>query len=199
MRYLVIAAVSAALLLSAGAAAAMPDHPGAPAPTPAPPIVDVITTVLPTGFGNGGGSGPSIPPPSPSTSPSTPSTSPGSITFPSGCRDVDIFAQQTSFLFHSRVYRFHQLKHWCWRGGVLYDERHAWSFDGSATACLGTVYPANAWFFTWWHGKPTSGHYSEQRAHVTNCIFHFGDWKEFYPDVKIWSYADGNYRVDASN
>ena len=104
-------------------------------------------------------------------------------------------SQQKSFLFHVRVYRFHQVKHWCWRGGVIYDERHAWTFEGSSTACLQTVYPDNSWFFTWAPGKPQSGHYSEERAHATNCVFHIGDWKEFYPDVKIWAHADGTYVV----
>ena len=59
--------------------------------------------------------------------------------------------------------------------------------------CLNTVYPPNAWFYTYWGGIGTSGHYLEERAHVTNCVFHVGDWKEFYPDVKIWIRADGSY------
>jgi hypothetical protein len=110
-----------------------------------------------------------------------------------------MYTEQKSFLFHVRIYRFHQVKHWCWRGGVIYDERHAWTFEGSSTACLQTVYPDNSWFFTWAPGKPQSGHYSEERAHATNCVFHVGDWKEFYPDVKIWAYADGTYKVSTED
>ena len=82
---------------------------------------------------------------------------------------------------------------------AIYEERHGWSYDGSSTSCLNTVYPPNAWFYTYWGGIGTSGHYLEERAHVTNCVFHVGDWKEFYPDVKIWIRADGSYTAATSN
>lgn len=143
--------------------------------------------------------------PAPASSPgaSAGSPSPGSSTgqesYPSGCRDLDIVASQKSFLFRSRIYDFHHVKHWCWHGGVVYDERHAWSFDGSATACFNTIYPDNHWTFTWWHNIAGSGDFSEERAHVTNCVFHIGDWKEYYPDVKIWAYADGTYKIATAN
>ncbi|HEX5448935.1 MAG TPA: hypothetical protein VFW85_02615 [Gaiellaceae bacterium] len=120
-------------------------------------------------------------------------------TFPAGCRDLNVNASQRSFLFHSKIYKFHQIKHWCWRKGVIYDERHAWSFDGGSTACFDEIYPDNHWTFTWWHGIAGSGDFSEERAHVTNCVFHIGDWKEFYPDVKIWAYADGTYKIATAN
>jgi len=175
VRYLILAAMAAALLAATVPVVASADE-SVPAPD-APATVIEITT--------------DYPPPEPYDG--------APLVFPSGCRSVDVYAQQTSFIFHSRIYRFHQLKSWCWRAGSIYNERHAWSFDGSSTACLGTIYPANGWYFTWWYGKAMSGHYSEERAHVTNCIFHIGDWKEFYPDVKIWSYADGSYRSAVSN
>jgi len=123
----------------------------------------------------------------------------GSPGWPSGCRDLDISTSQSSFLFHTTIYRLHALQHWCWAGGAIYEERHAWSFEGGSTACLNTVYPANAWFYTYWNGIGSSGHYTEERAHVTNCVFHIGDWKEFYPDVKIWVHADGSYTTGTSN
>jgi len=123
----------------------------------------------------------------------------GNPGWPSGCRDLDVSTSESSFLFHTTVYRLHALEHWCWAGGGIYEERHAWSFDGGSTACLNTVYPANAWFYTYWNGIGSSGHYTEERAHVTNCVFHIGDWKEFYPDVKIWVHADGSYTTGTSN
>jgi hypothetical protein len=119
--------------------------------------------------------------------------------WPNGCRDIDISTSQHSFLFGTTVYRFHALEHWCWGGGGISEERHGWSYDGSSTSCLGTVYPENAWFYTYWGGIGTSGHYLEERAHVTNCVFHIGDWKEFYPNVKIWIRADGSYTAATSN
>jgi hypothetical protein len=170
VRIIIVAAVMAAFLISAGQASARPRD-AAP-----PPDVQVAT----------------------STTTGDPDPGAG-YAWPSGCRDVDVYATQKSFLFGTTIYKFHQLKHWCWRSGAIYDERHAWSFQGSSTACLQTVYPANAWYYTWSAGLPKSGHYSEERAHVTNCVFHFGDWKEFYPDVKIWSYANGGYNVSVAN
>ena len=132
--------------------------------------------------------------------PATPQVlSPAGGAWPSGCRDLDVSTSQASFLFRTTIYRFHTLQHWCWSGGVITEERHGWSFDGSSTACLDTVYPPNAWFFTYWNGLGTSGHYTEERAHVTNCVFHVGDWKEFYPDVKVWIRADGSYTTATAN
>jgi hypothetical protein len=121
------------------------------------------------------------------------------VVYPSGCKQVDIYAIASSVLFRTTIYKFHQVKHWCWHAGVVYDERHSWSFSGSATACLDTVYPANSWFFTWKWGKAQSGHFSEERAHITNCIFKVGSWKEMYPDVQIRAHADGSYDQSVRN
>lgn len=187
MRYLILMAVTAALLSPAAAGAlTLPTMPFGDPDPPSLPIVPAPPT-------------PTLPPIAPQPPSGDTGNSSGGVTWPNGCRTVDFYAQQTSFLFHSRIYRFHQVKHWCWRGGVVYDERHAWSFEGSSTACLQTVYPANSWFFAWSAGRPESGHYSEERAHATNCVFHIGDWKEFYPDVKIWAHADGSYDVTTAN
>jgi hypothetical protein len=189
VRYLVLAAATAASLILVGAAAAMPDSSETPVAAP-PPVLILPPTIL-------------TPPPVTPATPASPGSGSeggsGTVTLPTGCRTIDFFAEQKSFLFHVRIYRFHQIKHWCWRNGVVYDERHAWTFEGSATACFDSVYPDNSWFFTWWKNKANSGHFSEERAHVTNCVFHFGDWKEFYPDVKIWAYADGTYTVSTQN
>ena len=118
--------------------------------------------------------------------------------YPSGCRQVDVAAVAKSFLFQNVIYKFHQIKHWCWHGGIVYDERHAWSFQGSSTACFNGVYPANAWFFSW-NNKAQGGHYSEERAWVTNCVFKIGAWNQLYPDVRIWAYANGSYNSATSN
>lgn len=123
----------------------------------------------------------------------------GGVTYPSGCKQVDIYAIAKSAIFQTTIYKFHQVKHWCWHSGIVYDERHNWTFSGSATACLDTVYPANSWFFTWKWGKAQSGHYSEERAHVTNCVFKVGSWKEMYPDVVIRAHADGSYDQSVRN
>ena len=176
MRILVLAATVAVLCVPAGAAWAM-SIPQDGAPPPSPVVVPGVVPVT-------------LPPPGASS---------GLQTYPIGCRDLDVNASQKSFLFHSKIYKFPQIKHWCWRKGVIYDERHAWSFDGGSTACFDEIYPDNHWTFTWWHGIPGSGDFSEERAHVTNCVFHIGDWKEFYPDVKIWAYADGTYKVETAN
>lgn len=120
------------------------------------------------------------------------------IYYPSGCRQVDVAAVVKSLLFQTVIYKFHQIKHWCWHNGIVYDERHAWSFQGSSTACFNTVFPPNAWFFSW-RNKAQGGHYSEEHAWVTNCVFKIGAWNQLYPDVKIWAYADGSYQSSTSN
>ena len=43
----------------------------------------------------------------------------GGGSWPSGCRDLDISTSESSFLFHTTVYRFHALEHWCWGGGGI--------------------------------------------------------------------------------
>jgi hypothetical protein len=185
-----LVAPAAASLVLAGVAVAMstPEGSGSSgsSQSSSPPPGQVITVIESSGGYSGSSSGGS-------------SGSGSGTAYPSGCRDVDLAATEKSFLFGTKIYRFHQVKHWCWKGGVITNERHAWSFDGSSTACFDQAYPDNSWYFTWWHGKATSGHFSEERAHVTNCVFHVGDWKEFYPDVKIWAYADGTYKVDTTN
>jgi hypothetical protein len=183
--FVLVAVAVAALGLSAGVAAAMtmPQDPAQTAPQVPTLSLPPVPLVSPSSGGGGGGGGG------------------GSVTtksYPSGCRDVDIVASQSSFLFHSRIYKFHQLKHWCWRRGVVYDERHSWSFDGSSTACFDTIYPDNHWTVSR-NGVANAGDFSEERAHVTNCVFHLGDWREYYPDVKIWAYADGTYKAETSN
>jgi hypothetical protein len=183
--YLIIAEIVAAALVPAGEAVGK-SSPGPTPPSPAPRSVDRGVQIMMRVHLTGAPSGPL-------------DGDLGPIVYPAGCRDVDVYASQSSWIFHTTIYRFHQFKHWCWRAGGVYGERHAWQFDGSATACLNTVYPPNAWYFTWWRGISSSGHISEERAHVTNCIFHIGDWKEFYPDVKIWAYADGSYKVATAN
>lgn len=120
------------------------------------------------------------------------------VAYPSGCRQVDVYSQATSFLFKSVIYRFHHIKHWCWHLGLVYDERHSWSFQGSSTACFNTAYPPNAWFFAW-QGNARGGHFSEERAWVTNCVFKIGAWNQLYPDVKIWAHADGSYDISTAN
>lgn len=169
--------------------AVVPQIPAAPAPKAVSPSPAITTPATPTPVSV-------LTQPQGSQAPA-PSGDQGSSR-PSGCLDIEIDATQKSVLFHSEIYKFEQVKHWCWSGGVIYDERHAWTFDGSSTACFDTVYPDNHWTFSW-NGAPNGGDYSEERAHVTNCVFHIGDWKEFYPDVKIWAYADGTYKVETSN
>jgi hypothetical protein len=176
MRYLVLAAVVAAFLVPATVARADTANPG---------DGDTDSLVFSTGVTE-----------TVEADPDGGATTIDPVTFvsyPSGCKQVDAYAIAKSVLFHTTIYKFHQIKHWCWHQGVVYDERHAWSFEGSSTACLDTVYPPNSWYFNWRWGKSQSGHFSEEHAHVTNCIFRVGSWQEMYPDVKIWAHADGSY------
>src|SRR4051794_296446 len=181
MRYLVLAAVAAALFGSAGAARA--DIVGGT--TLDDTSVITTTEIVVTDEAD----------PDAGTIAIDPDTG---LVQPSGCRQVDVAAVAKSLIFKVVVYKFHQIKHWCWHRGFVYDERHAWSFQGSSTACFDTAYPPNSWFFSW-RGNSQGGHFSEERAHVRNCIWHFGDWNQLYPDVKISAHADGTYDSSTAN
>ena len=184
MRYLVLAALAAAFLAPGVARAEI---------LPPPPNVDDTTDSL---VFSTGVTETDEPDPDGGIAQLDPVTG---VSYPSGCRQVDVYAIAKSVLFRVTVYKFHHVKYWCWHNGIVYNERHAWSFDGSSTACLDTVYPANSWFFNWKWGKAQSGHFSEERAHITNCVFRIGSWKEMYPDVKIWAHADGSYEQNVKN
>jgi hypothetical protein len=186
MRYLVLAAVLAALLGSAGVARA--DIGGGGGTTVInlegdAPVFSTEVTVTDETDPDGG-----ITTVDPDTG----------VAYPSGCRQVDVAAVAKSIIFRTVIYKFHQVKHWCWHKGIVYDERHAWSFQGSATACFNTAFPANAWFFSW-RGFAQGGHFSEEHAWVTNCVFKVGAWNQLYPDVKISAHADGTYESSTSN
>jgi len=183
MRYLVLAAVTAALL-GAGAGQARATTVPSP-PVGGPPEILVLSTGVTE------------------TTEADPygglATSTGGVTYPSGCKQVDVYAIAKSAIFGATIYKFHQIKYWCWHLGVVYNERHNWQFQGSSTACFDKAYPPNAWFLNWKWGKGQSGHFSEERAHVTNCIFKIGSWKEMYPDVQITAHADGTYTQSVRN
>jgi hypothetical protein len=183
MRYLVLAAVVAALVGSAGPARA--DITGGGTTLDDTSTVTTTTEIVVTDQAD----------PDAGIVAIDPNTG---VVQPSGCRQVDVAAVAKSIIFQTVIYKFHQIKYWCWHRGSVYNERHAWSFQGSSTACFDTAYPPNSWFFAW-HGNGQGGHFSEEHAHVTNCIWKLGDWTQLYPDVKIWAHADGTYDSSTAN
>ena len=112
----------------------------------------------------------------------------------SGCLQLDVWKDSYSFLFHALVYRWHQVKSWCWSGNRI-------------TSVNTTAYPTNVdpnwyyrglassagWYYNWCCGISTSGHYSLRQARMENCVLKFGCIGSEYPWVKIWVHGDGSY------
>jgi len=115
----------------------------------------------------------------------------------SGCLQLDVWKNSYSFLFHALVYRWHQVKYWCWSGKRV-------------TTVSVSAYPTNvdpnwyyrglsesaAWYYRWCCSLSTSGHYSLRQAQMENCVLKFGCIGSEYPWVKIWAHGDGSYSYD---
>ncbi len=112
----------------------------------------------------------------------------------SGCLRLDVWKNSYSFLFHSLVYRWHQVKNWCWNGNRITsanttayptDVDGNWYYRGLASSA--------GWFYSWCCGSSTSGHYTLRQARMENCILKFGCIGSEYPWVTISAHADGTY------
>ena len=112
----------------------------------------------------------------------------------SGCLQVDAWRNSYSRVFGSLVYRWHQVKYWCWQGNRI-------------TSVSVSAYPTNVdpnWYYRglassadnyylWCCGISTSGHYSLRQARMENCVLKYGCVGSEYPWVKIWARGDGSY------
>ena len=109
----------------------------------------------------------------------------------SGCREIDIVREGSSFLFRTTVYKFHHHKRWCWANGRV---------TGVWTSAYATNVDAN-WYYRglsastgYFYGANQSGHYSFRQAKMENCVLKYGCVGSEYPWVKIWVQGDGGYR-----
>jgi hypothetical protein len=112
----------------------------------------------------------------------------------SGCRTVDI-ARTGKDVFGFVVYRFHQVKRWCWSyPRVTSTSAYTYVSDVDPNMEYTGVVAVQGNFYPWCCGRSTSGHYSLRQATFKNCILWFPCSRTEYPWVKIWAHADGSYK-----
>lgn len=112
----------------------------------------------------------------------------------SGCRTVDI-PKVGRDIFGFVVYRFHQVKRWCWNyPRVTSVNVYTYVSDVDPNMNYGGIVASISRFYTWCCGRGTSGHYSMRQGKFQNCILWFPCTRTEYPWVKIWAHANGSYR-----
>jgi hypothetical protein len=110
-----------------------------------------------------------------------------------GCRTVDI-AKTGRDIFRFVVYRFHQVKRWCWeRPRITYRYVSTYVSDVDPNMEYEGVVGANGYYYLWCCGRAKSGHYSYRQGKFSNCILWFPCTRTEYPWVKIWAHGDGSY------
>jgi hypothetical protein len=110
-----------------------------------------------------------------------------------GCRTVDI-ARVGRDIFGFVVYKFHQVKRWCWDfPRVTSVSVHTHVSDVDPNMDYDGIVALNSSFYTWCCRTGRSGHYSMRQGKFRNCILWFPCTRVEYPWVKIWAHADGSY------
>jgi hypothetical protein len=115
-----------------------------------------------------------------------------------GCRKVDRWHQGNSWLGRT-MYRFHQVKRWCWTQGGYYNMKItsmsiATYISHVDTCCIvyhGELAGSQHDYYYTWKGTPTGGHYSFRQGNVANCVLRYGCLATQYPWVRIWVNGNG--------
>jgi hypothetical protein len=117
-----------------------------------------------------------------------------SLTSASGCRTVDI-ARVGKDIFGFVVYKFHQVKKWCWDYPRI-TWKDAWTYVSHVDPNMEYrgVVSAVGYYYTWCCSNAYSGHYSLRVGKFENCVLWFPCTRTEYPWVKIWTRGDGSYR-----
>jgi hypothetical protein len=110
-----------------------------------------------------------------------------------GCRTVDVARIGRSVLGFV-VYRFHQVKKWCWDFPRI-TSRVVWTYVDKVDPNMeyDGVVGALGYYYAWCCGVGSSGHYSFREGKFRNCIPWVGCIGTQYPWVKIWTFANGGY------
>jgi hypothetical protein len=110
-----------------------------------------------------------------------------------GCRRVDV-AKTGRDIFGFVVYRFHQVKRWCWvYPRITHRYVSTYVSDVDPNMEYGGLVGVNGYFYRWCCGSASSGHYSYRQGRFDNCILWFPCSRREYPWVKIWAHGNGSY------
>src|SRR5919108_4035984 len=110
-----------------------------------------------------------------------------------GCRTVDV-ARVGRDIFGFVVYKFHQVKRWCWDyPRITSVSVHTYVSDVDPNMDYDGIVASTSYFYTWCCGRSTSGHYSMRQGKFKNCILWFPCTRVEYPWVRIWARANGSY------
>ena len=110
----------------------------------------------------------------------------------SGCDTVDAYVTKKDWLGVQVVWRYHQVKHWCWsypRITTLSVGARFSDVDWSS-AVINFYDNGYGWYYTW-AGSPAGGHYSYRQGSVSNCILRVGCISTSYPQIEIWVNGNG--------
>jgi hypothetical protein len=110
----------------------------------------------------------------------------------SGCDTVDYYVTKRDAFGIKVVWRFHQVKHWCW------------SYPRITSVSVGSRFSDVDWssavvnwdnhgygFYYTWSGSSVGGHYSYRQGSVSNCVFKIGCLGTAYPQVEMWVNGNG--------
>jgi hypothetical protein len=114
----------------------------------------------------------------------------------SGCRTVDWYESGHSG-FGNLLYRFHQVKHWCWDYPHIGNVSIGTYMSDVDTCCIvyRGIVAAYGWYYAW-RNDTHGGHYSRRQAQVDNCIVRYGCLWSAYPWVDIWVNGNGAWLGD---
>jgi hypothetical protein len=110
----------------------------------------------------------------------------------SGCDTVDYYVTKRDGFGIQVVWRFHQVKHWCWsypRITSVSVGSHFSNVDGISSV---VNYDNHGYgFYYTWAGSTVGGHYSYRQGSVSNCVFRIGCIGTAYPQIEIWVNGNG--------
>jgi hypothetical protein len=115
----------------------------------------------------------------------------------SGCRILRVYESGHSFLFNTLVYRFYQVKRWCWNYPRI-NKQSLWFKPDISNVAASESYQgvvASLSYYYAWGGSNQGGHYSKLTGRFDNCIVKYGCIGSSYPWVEIYVTGNGAWRA----
>jgi hypothetical protein len=180
----------------------LPPPPPPPPPPPAPPSAD--ETFAPGGSGgwseetytDGWGSLTGYRTGTDMTAPGGSGLTSVGTTLSAGCKVVRAWHTQQSLLGRT-LYRFHQVKRFCWRYPHITFINTAIDITDVDNCCVrfeGLVEGASQNYYYTWKSVADGGHFSYRKGQVGNCILRWGCLATWYPWVTLWVNGNGAWK-----